>query len=66
MSLPVLVSLAGTLSTSTDELLGRDTAENPAVAISEIHAVLDHCTPQQIKVIAAMVKAAKGAMDQYL
>lgn len=66
LSLPVLVSLAGALSTSTDELLGRDTAKNPAVAISEIHAVLDRCTPQQTKVIAALVKAAKGAMDQYL
>lgn len=65
LSLPVLVDIAAVLEVRTDDLLGSN-APTTSTAMDEIASVLDHCTAQQSKVIADVVKATKLSMDKYM
>ena len=66
LSLPVLVALSQALNVGTDELLGRRNPDVTHSAAGEISAILESCSTQQIKIIVALVKAAKDSMDKYL
>ena len=65
LSLPVLVDIAGVLEVRTDDLLN-DGIATTGTALDEISDILEHCTVQQAKVIADVVKSTKRAMDKYL
>lgn len=65
LSLPVLVDIANALQVRTDELLN-DGVSTTATALEDIAAVLEHCSAQEAKVIADVVKATKLSMDKYL
>lgn len=65
LSLPVLVDIANALHVRTDALLN-GSVSSAATALEDIAAVLAHCDPQQAKVIADLVKAAKLSMDKHL
>jgi len=65
LSLPVLVNLASALHTGTDELLFEAPEGQKGKGMGEIQAVLDACSPRETKIIAAIVKSAKAAMEQY-
>lgn len=66
LSLPVFVDIAAALDVRTDDLLENATLAASTAALQEITAVLERCTPQQTKIIADIVKAAKRSMDKYL
>ena len=66
LSLPVLVDIAAVLQVRTDDLLYSDPAASTGLAMDEIAAVLQHCTVQESKVIAEVVRATKLSMDKYL
>lgn len=65
LSLPVLVNLAAALHTGTDELLFEAPEGQKKKGMGEIQTVLDACSPRETKIIAAIVKSAKAAMEQY-
>lgn len=65
LSLPVLVDIATVLEVRTDDLLNSN-APTTSTALDEIASILEHCTAQQSKVIADVVKATKLSMDKYL
>ena len=65
LSLPVLVDIAAVLEVRTDDLLNSN-APTTSTAMDEIASVLEHCSAQQSKVIADVVKATKLSMDKYL
>lgn len=65
LSLPVLVDIAAVLEVRTDDLLNRN-APTTSTALDEIASVLEHCSAQQSKVIADVVKTTKLSMDKYL
>ena len=65
LSLSVLVDISRTLGVDTDALLF-DTPLTPrGRALDALAATLDTCTPNQVKIIAEIVKSAKTAMDKY-
>jgi len=65
LSLPVLVALSAALDVSADELLFEVPHKQREHAQEEIIAVLDACTPQQMRVVADIIKSAKNALDKY-
>ena len=66
LSLPVLVDIANVLSVGVDELLGSTAADKKNEAASNIQALLNTCTPKQIKVLEEIIISAKAAMDTHL
>lgn len=66
LSLPVLVDIAAALEVRTDDLLCNEAAETTGTSLDEIAVVLEHCTAQEAKIIADIVKATKLSMDKYL
>lgn len=64
LSLPVLVDLANALQVSTDELLGTNLNVMKQNSLDSINAVLESCTMDQIRVIEAIIRSAKSAMDE--
>lgn len=66
LSLPVLVSIASTLSVRTDDLLYDASPLTASAALEDIAGVLETCTAQQARCIADIVKSAKTAMDTHL
>lgn len=65
LSLPVLVDIAAVLEVRTDDLLNSN-APTTSTVMDEIASVLEHCSAQQSKVIADVVKATKLSMDKYM
>lgn len=66
LSLQVFYDLALALHVSADDLLFGAAPAGKAVSVQQIAQTLDHCTPQQTKVLNDILQAAKQAMDQYL
>ena len=64
LSLPVFVDIASALEVRTDDLLDTPTVTT-SQALEEISAVLDHCTAQEARIIADIVKAAKRSLDKH-
>ncbi len=64
LSLPVFVDIAAALEVRTDDLLSNAPITTSA-SLEEIAAVLERCSAQEAKVIAAIVKAAKLSMDKF-
>lgn len=65
LSLPVLVRIARALHTTTDDLLFAEPETQKKQGIAEIEETLGSCSPKETKIIAAIVKSAKAAMEQY-
>ena len=65
LSLPVLVDLAKTLETSTDDLLCEKSPERKT-SMNELSEILECCTTQQIRIITDIVKATKITLEKYL
>lgn len=65
LSLPVLVNISQILHATTDELLFEDCTNQKQIALAEISAVLEGCTPQQAKIISEIIKGTKIALDKY-
>lgn len=65
LSLSVLVDIAQALYVTTDELLFEEPKTQKKIGILEVQEVLDSCSPQEARIIGAIVKSAKMAMDQY-
>lgn len=65
LSLPVLVDIANTLHSTTDELLFDTCNNQKQLAIDDIRDVLDRCSPQQAKIISEIIKSTKIAIDKY-
>ena len=65
LSLAVLVELAGALGVKTDELLFDDPDLRREEAYLDLKDVLNSCSPEQAKIISAIVKSAKQAFDEY-
>ena len=66
LSLPVLVSIASTLSVRTDDLLFDASPATTSAALEDIARVLESCTAQQARCIADIVRAAKQSFDHHL
>ena len=66
LSLAVFVDLATALDVRADELLFDSTAADRTSSIEEILLVLEGCTPQQVRIIEDLVKAAKVSFDKNL
>lgn len=66
LSLPVLVDIAATLEVGTDDILTDGTPASKSAVQNEIAAILEQCTPEESKVLAEIVEAAKQAFDKYL
>lgn len=66
LSLAVFVELATALDVRADELLFDSTAADRTASIEEILLVLEGCTPQQVRIIEDLVKAAKVSFDKNL
>ena len=66
LSLPVFIKIAAVLDVRTDDLLGNSSTSTTSAALDEISTILEHCTAQEAKVIADIVKAAKISIDKYL
>ena len=65
LSLPVLVDLAKTLETSTDDLLCEKSPERK-ISVNELSEILECCTTQQIRIITDIVKATKITLEKHL
>ena len=65
LSLPVLVDIASVLEVRTDDLLHEDSSTTTSTAMDEIADVLEHCTANEAKVLADVVKATKRSLDKY-
>lgn len=66
LSLAVFVELATALDVRADELIFDSTAADRTASIEEILLVLEGCTPQQVRIIEDLVKAAKVSFDKNL
>lgn len=66
LSLPVLADIAAVLEVRTDDLLRENSSATTSTIMDEIAAVLEHCTANEAKVIADVVKATKQSLDKYL
>lgn len=64
LSLPVLVDLAEVLQVHTDDLLLRDTVDR-RTSLHELSDILDGCSPQQIRILTDIIRAAKVALDKH-
>lgn len=64
LSLPVFVDIASALEVRTDDLLDTPTVTT-SQALEDIAAVLEHCTAQEARIIADIVKAAKRSLDKH-
>lgn len=64
LSLPVFVKIANELGVPTDELLHepQNTRED---SIHEIIDLLESCTPQQVRIIGDIAKAARNSMNKH-
>lgn len=65
LSLQVLVDIATVLVVRTDDLLRENSSATTNTILDEIAEVLEHCTANEAKVIAAVVKATKQSLDKY-
>lgn len=65
LSLPVLVDISRVLHATTDELLFDACTNQKEIALDDIRAVLDGCSPQQAKIISEIIKGTKIALDKY-
>lgn len=66
LSLPVFVDIAAALDVKADDLLGERFSANASTSMDEIASVLEGCTPQEARVIADIVKAAKLSIDKHM
>lgn len=64
LSLPVLVKIANTLQSSTDELLCDNLVSSKTIFSNEIAKLLDECDNTQIRIITDIVKATKHSLDK--
>ena len=65
LSLPVLVDIAAALEVRTDDLIYDTPVASASTALDEIAEVLEHCSANEAKVIADVVKATKRSLDKY-
>lgn len=65
LSLPVLVAISCVLHAATDELLFDSCTNQKQIALDDIRAVLDGCSPQQARIISEIIKSTKIALDKY-
>ncbi len=65
LSLSVLVLLAQVLEVRTDDLLFERSNKSYTAAIDEIAAILEKCTPQQLRFMQEMMRAAQISLDKY-
>lgn len=65
LSLPVLVDISSVLHAATDELLFDACTNQKQIALDDIRAVLESCSPQQAKIISEIIKSTKIALDKY-
>ena len=65
LSLPVLVKIADALEVRVDALLYDEPRGGASIAVDEIAALLEGCTPSQARFIAELVRAAKQSLDAY-
>ena len=66
LSLSVFVDIATALEVRTDDLLDNLNTETTSTSLDEIAVVLEHCSVQEAKIIADIVKATKLSMDKHL
>lgn len=66
LSLPVFISIAGTLEVSTETLLYDEPREGINAVAQEINGVLESCTAKETKMILEIVKATKRSFDAYM
>ena len=66
LSLPVLVDLANALEVGTDDLLTENTFRFKHSGQDDISALLEQCSPGEVKMLTDLLKAAKQAVDKYL
>ena len=65
LSLPVLVDIAAALEVRTDDLIYDNPVASASTALDEIAEVLEHCSANEAKVIADVVKATKRSLDKH-
>lgn len=66
LSLSVFVDIANALNVQTDDLLDEREIVATARANRELSEILDDCSPEQLNIIADVVKAMINSMDKYL
>ncbi len=66
LSLPVLVELARVLEVRTDDLLFAVPGPGDSSAMGEIAAILDGCTPRQLRFIKELIQAAQVSLNKYM
>lgn len=65
LSLPVLVDIAKALSVQTDELIYDIPQITKSSVKHEISEILDSCSPQEMYILADILKAVKTSLDKY-
>lgn len=65
LSLPVFVCIADVLGVPTDDLL-HDPPTSQSTSIHEIDKLLAHCSPQQVRIISDIVRAARISLNKHM
>ena len=65
LSLPVLVAISLALEVQTDELLFETANTSRSGSLYEITALLENCTPQQLRILKDVIRATKTALQKY-
>ena len=65
-SLPVMAAIANVLDVPIDTLLYENPRRSANIAVEEIAAILDTCTPDQAQIIADIVRATKRSLDAHM
>lgn len=65
LSLPVLVAISLALEVQTDDLLFEAANTSRSGSLYEITALLESCTPQQLKILKDVIRATKTALQKY-
>ncbi len=64
LSLPMIVSLANALSVSADTLLCDNVLHSKEIFSQEIQDIITDCDDDEIRMLAAILKASKNALRQ--
>lgn len=65
LSLPVLVELSKVLCVGTDDLLFNQPSHPKETALDAVRETLDACSPNEVKIIAEIIRSTKTALDKY-
>ncbi len=65
LSLPVLVSLAEALGTSTDSLLFEEKRLTKSASLSRIAELLEDCSPAQAQILGEILQSAKASLEKH-